>query len=74
MEILEVSLVLCLLHQDYKITLPYPFLLPKSSNLRVCEEKVPGLNSGRNAVEFGTFVKSGLFSIKYPFHGGKMNM
>lgn len=32
---------------------------------------MPALNSGRNVVEFGTFVNSGLFSIKYPFHGEK---
>ena len=37
----------------------------------VCEEKEPILNGDRNMVEFGTFVNSVLFSIKYLFQGGK---
>lgn len=57
-----------------KMMLPCSFLLPKSTDLRVCEGDVPSLNYGRNVVEFDTFVNSVLFSIKYPFHGGKMNM
>lgn len=36
-----------------------------------CEEKEPSLNRDRNMVEFGTFVNSVLFSIKYLFQGGK---
>lgn len=37
----------------------------------MCEEKEPSLNGDRNMVEFGTFVNSVLFSIKYLFQGGK---
>lgn len=55
------------------MTLPCSFLLLQSTDLRVCEGDVPSLNCGRNVVEFGTCVNSVLFSIKYPFHGGKMN-
>lgn len=57
-----------------KMTLPCPFLLLESADLRVCEEDMPSLNCDRDMVEFGTLVNSALFSIKYPFHGGKMNV
>jgi hypothetical protein len=40
----------------------------------MCEGKVTSSNSDSDVVESSSLDNSVLFSIKYPFHGGKMSL